>query len=131
MQTATASDLNFDNFVAFNSDNAAYVKEAFSDSLATLFPSCVHITCLAHIINLLGDAFKKSFHEVTTFVKNMNAIFLACWGSKRQDIQDSCVRGMPLKSNDAAQSDRNQATINKKKNFSIKKKLLVALVFFN
>ena len=84
MQTATASDLNFDNFVAFNSDNAAYVKEAFSDSLATLFPSCVHITCLAHIINLLGDAFKKSFHEVTTFVKNMNAIFLACWGSKRQ-----------------------------------------------
>ncbi|GFN81269.1 CGG triplet repeat-binding protein 1 [Plakobranchus ocellatus] len=57
-------------------DNASYImRKAYTAVFKGLFPNSVHITCLAHIMNLLGEAFKQPFKQVNQFIKNMNAIF--------------------------------------------------------
>ncbi|GFO20663.1 CGG triplet repeat-binding protein 1 [Plakobranchus ocellatus] len=65
----------FDMVIAVNTDNASYMRKAYTAVFKGLFPNSVHITCLAHIMNLLGEAFKQPFKQVNQFIKNMNAIF--------------------------------------------------------
>ena len=66
---------SFKDVMVINTDNASYMKKAFNSALQTIFPNAVHITCLAHIMNLLGEEFRKPFKEVNKFVKDMNAMF--------------------------------------------------------
>jgi len=46
----TLSNLNvdFNDVLAFISDNAAYMKKCFTDRLKGILPNTVHITCWAH-----------------------------------------------------------------------------------
>ncbi|GFO09057.1 CGG triplet repeat-binding protein 1 [Plakobranchus ocellatus] len=55
-------------------DNAAYIK-AFNEILKGLMPNATHITCMARIMSLVGEAFRKPFNRTNKFVKAANAIF--------------------------------------------------------
>lgn len=49
--------MHFNDVVAFVTDNAAYMKKCFRDSLRGILPNAVHVTCWAHILSLVGDEF--------------------------------------------------------------------------
>ncbi|KAI4829744.1 hypothetical protein KUCAC02_001417 [Chaenocephalus aceratus] len=48
-----------EDVIVFDTDNAAYMKKAFKSALQALYPKSLHITCMAHIMNLIGNAFRK------------------------------------------------------------------------
>lgn len=64
----------FDSISVFDTDNAAYCLKAVQ-TLKQLCPNAVHITCLAHIMNLIGQAFKSPFQLITSFVVYFSRIF--------------------------------------------------------
>lgn len=72
-QTVANLGISFDDVVVINTDAAAYMCKAFRDVFKALFPNCVHITCLAHFMNLIGGAFRKPFVQVNEFVRSFNA----------------------------------------------------------
>jgi hypothetical protein len=65
VQSIQSYEIGFENVVVFDTDNAtdnaAYVKKAFETVLSGPFPNSVHCTCLANIINLVGESFRKPF----------------------------------------------------------------------
>lgn len=52
-------DIEANNVISYNTDNAAYMLKAFRTILTYLFPNAVHITCLSHICNLIGDSLRN------------------------------------------------------------------------
>lgn len=56
--------------ISFDTDNAAYMVKAYKTALKALSPNSIHVTCLTHIMNLTGKAFRKTLwggehlHEV-------------------------------------------------------------------
>lgn len=66
----------------FISDNVAYMKKAFCDSLSCLFPFCICITYHSHIVNLVASDFKKGFKEKTKFGKCFPNLFFVYGGRK-------------------------------------------------
>lgn len=59
LKTVHEYRIDYDDVCIFNSDNVAYTKKVFCDSLSCLFPFCIHITCRSHIVNLV-----KCFHSL-------------------------------------------------------------------
>ena len=59
-------EIPFDRVRAVVSDSAAYSKQIQTP----LFPKSTHVLCLAHIVNLAFDVFKKSsdFQHVSTLI---------------------------------------------------------------
>ena len=47
-----------------STDNGSY-----SDVLQVLFSNAIHVTCLVHSVNLIGDAFKAPPAEVNSFAR--------------------------------------------------------------
>jgi len=41
--------------------------KAFRDTLSVIFPNCIHMTCMAHLMNLVCEAFRKPFGDVHKF----------------------------------------------------------------
>ena len=92
VQTANDYGIDYDSVLVFNSDNVAYMKKAFSEALSCIFPNCVHVTCLSHIVNLVASDFKKKFKDVTEFVKCFRNLFFVSGGRKsrfRNFLQDA------------------------------------------
>lgn len=82
VKTVNEYNIDYDDVLVFNSDNVAYMKKAFNETLSCLFSSCVHITCNSHIINLVASDFKSGFKEVTEFVKCFRNLFFVPSGRK-------------------------------------------------
>ena len=76
VHTVTDYGIAFDDVRVFSSDNVAYMKKAFCETLSCIYPHCVHITCHSHIVNLVASDFKKSFKEATEFVKCFRNLFI-------------------------------------------------------
>lgn len=68
-------EIGFENVVVFDTDNAAYMKKDFGSVRSGLFPNSVHCTCLAHIINLVGESFRIPFCQFPIRRKNAFALF--------------------------------------------------------
>ncbi len=77
-------EIKSENVISFNTDNAAYMLKAFNTVLTNLFANSVHITCLSHICNLIGDTFKKPFDEVNSFLLYMTRVFYMAGSRKRR-----------------------------------------------
>lgn len=75
--TKTIADYGFDfnNVLAFVTDNASYMKKCFNDILKGLLPNCVHVTCFAHICALLGECWRKTFKTVDDLVRIIKKLF--------------------------------------------------------
>ncbi len=70
-------NIPYQNIILFISDNASYMKLAYSH-LSPLLPKMKHNCCLAHILNLIGETwidFQK-FELVDKLVTNFKAIFV-------------------------------------------------------
>jgi hypothetical protein len=92
VKTLQEYNINNDNVIVFNTDNAAYMLKAYSDCLSVLYPNVVHITCLAHIMNLVGEAFRKPFTALNEFIRTFSAVFFRAGARKRRylDYLVSC-----------------------------------------
>ena len=71
----------------FDTDNAEYTQKAYTSVLKALFPNSIHIGCLAHIQNLVGEAFRKPFDHVNTFMRAMNNMFFHAGARKFRYLQ--------------------------------------------
>ena len=74
-KTVQDYNISFDNVWIVDTDNAAYMKKCFNTILSGLFQNAVHITCLAHIMNIIGESFRKPFVEINAYVRAFNAQF--------------------------------------------------------
>lgn len=82
VKTLQHYDIANENVIVFNTDNAAYMLKAFSDCLSVLYPNAIHITCLAHIMNLVEESFKKPFTALNHFIQSFSAVFFRA-GTRR------------------------------------------------
>lgn len=64
-----------EDVIVFNTDNAAYMKKAYTAALKSLFPNSVHVTCMAHIMNLVGSAFQRPFDQLNSFMLSFSQMF--------------------------------------------------------
>jgi len=82
VRTVNEYEIDFDSVRVSNSDNVAYMKKAFNDTLSCLFPLAVHITCNSHIVNLVASDFKKYVKELNEFLKCFRNLFFVPSGRK-------------------------------------------------
>uniref|UniRef100_A0A8D0L3M5 CGG triplet repeat-binding protein 1 n=1 Tax=Sphenodon punctatus TaxID=8508 RepID=A0A8D0L3M5_SPHPU len=61
-------NIAFENVYFFTTDNAAYMKKAFSAGLKVLLPNCIHITRLTHVLDLIMGQLQSPFQLTTTFM---------------------------------------------------------------
>ena len=66
--------ISFDNIKAFVSDNASYLLAAYR-SLSEFWPNSTHVTCFAHILNLVGGVTRTTLNDLDSFVASIKAIF--------------------------------------------------------
>ena len=76
--------IDFNNISVFDTDNAAYYLKAVQNLRAVCL-NAVHITCLAHVMNLVGHAFKSPFSLVMSFVTYFSRIY-SMLGQEKDDI---------------------------------------------
>uniref|UniRef100_H3AMW5 DUF659 domain-containing protein n=1 Tax=Latimeria chalumnae TaxID=7897 RepID=H3AMW5_LATCH len=83
--TNTLQEFNIqnENVVIFNTDNATYMVAAYNTALKVLFPNALHITCMAHIMNLVGESFQKSFKQLSDFILYFSHMFYMAGSRKR------------------------------------------------
>lgn len=81
---SNALDLN--DAWAVVTDNAAYCLKAYREVLKGVMPNSVHVTCLCHIINLVGETWQhyKYFSDATTLVTWMRSVFFKKPARKRR-----------------------------------------------
>jgi len=75
IRTVTDYGLDFNSIRIFCTDNAAYMLKSYKDTLSVVFPNCIHITCFAHIMNLVCEAFRQPFKDVHKFGIKFKNIF--------------------------------------------------------
>lgn len=76
-----------EDVIVFNTDNAAYMKKAYTAALKSLFPNSVHVTCMAHIMNLVGSAFRRPFDQLNSFMLSFSQMFFHAGSRKRRYLQ--------------------------------------------
>ena len=85
MQTLSKYNVDFNKVSAFTTDNASYMSKAYG-ILKGLLPYCVHITCNAHIMSLVGEIWRKHFPKVDRLVACFKTAFSHCASRKRSYI---------------------------------------------
>jgi len=55
INTINSYNISFDNIIFYISDNASYMKKAFTSILSPLISQLFHNTCFAHIYNLVRE----------------------------------------------------------------------------
>src|SRR6185369_14399787 len=76
MSVLNSYNISYSNVIFFISDNASYMKLAYS-FLSPFLPNMFHNCCLTHIFSLVGECwinFKK-FELVDFFVANFKSLF--------------------------------------------------------
>ena len=68
-------NINFDDVWAFVTDSASYMKKAFNTILHGLFPNSRHITCLAHLLNLVLEVFPDTFEDLNRVCALVKRVF--------------------------------------------------------
>ncbi|CAM4444730.1 unnamed protein product [Leuciscus chuanchicus] len=76
-----------EDVIVFDTDNAAYMKKAYTAALQSLFPNSLHVTCMAHIMNLIGDAFRRPFDQLNAFMLSFSQMFYHAGSQKRRYLQ--------------------------------------------
>ncbi|GBC47780.2 hypothetical protein GLOIN_2v1761146 [Rhizophagus irregularis DAOM 181602=DAOM 197198] len=78
IQTLVQWGISFDLPQLIASDSAAYMKKCYRDVLKPLMPQLVHLPCLAHILNLIGEAWVSInyFQVVHQLLANIKQTFV-------------------------------------------------------
>uniref|UniRef100_H3AE97 DUF659 domain-containing protein n=1 Tax=Latimeria chalumnae TaxID=7897 RepID=H3AE97_LATCH len=101
-ETLDKFEVHFDRITAVVSDNVTYMKKAGEWSMKPLFLNAVHVTCVAHLLNLVGDVWRKKFVKVNVLVVVKRA-FIACPACKarfRMHLEEKgrspCIPPIPV-----------------------------------
>ncbi|KAI7790722.1 hypothetical protein IRJ41_005008 [Triplophysa rosa] len=80
------NNLDLNDVWALVTDNASYCLKAFKEVLKGVMPNSVHVTCLCHVINLVGETWRhyKYFTEVALLVTWMRSVFFKKPARKRR-----------------------------------------------
>ncbi|RHZ57261.1 hypothetical protein Glove_391g13 [Diversispora epigaea] len=70
----------FDLPLLIASDLAAYMKKCYRDVLKSIMPQLIHLPCLAHILNLIGEAWASinHFQIVHQLLADIKQTFVFC-----------------------------------------------------
>ncbi len=74
-----SNNANFNDVWAFVTDSASYMKKAYKTILHGLFPNANHVTCLAHLLQLVQ--FPDTFEELNRMCALVKRVF--CQSPKR------------------------------------------------
>lgn len=88
--------INNEDVIVFDTDNAAYMKKAFATALQALYSNSLHITCMAHIMNLISNAFHKPFVQLNSFMMSFSQMFSNA-GSRKRRYLCFMTNGLPRK----------------------------------
>uniref|UniRef100_H3A7Z0 HAT C-terminal dimerisation domain-containing protein n=1 Tax=Latimeria chalumnae TaxID=7897 RepID=H3A7Z0_LATCH len=80
LETLQKFDVPYTKVYGFVTDNAMYYEK----SLKHVFLNGVHVTCSAHLLNLLGDIWRENFDRVTDLVFAVKKAFTATPARKAQ-----------------------------------------------
>ena len=69
-------NIKYEDIYTFASDNVAYMKKCFSEILKPLFKNCRHVTCVAHILALIGECWRNNLKDLDSFIGMIKQIFL-------------------------------------------------------
>jgi len=86
VKTLQFYSIEFCDVIVFDTDNAGYVY-TYRAVLSPLFPCSVHITCLVHIMNLVGECFRSPFVQVNEFVRAFSQMFYMAGARKGRYLQ--------------------------------------------
>lgn len=76
--------VDFNNVWAIVSDGASYMKKAFSDIFKGLFPNSTHVTCFAHLLNLILQIFPEVFEDMNKLCALVKRVFCQSPQRRRQ-----------------------------------------------
>ncbi|RXN06484.1 CGG triplet repeat-binding 1 [Labeo rohita] len=76
------NNINFNDVWAFVTDSASYMKKAYNTILHGLFPNASHVTCLAHLLQLVLEVFPDKFEELNRMCALVKWVF--CQSPKRR-----------------------------------------------
>jgi len=98
VNTINSYNIPFDNLIFYISDNAAYMKKAYTDILSPLIPNLLHNTCLAHSYNLVGETWVEyeNFKLLDLVVKNIKASFVYSTARKRRWREHLALKSISL-----------------------------------
>jgi len=68
IKCVTSCKIDFEDKVAFLPHNVTYMRKCFKDILKALFKNCCPVTCVAHILALVGDCWRINLKEVDSFI---------------------------------------------------------------
>ncbi|XP_019372800.1 PREDICTED: uncharacterized protein LOC109297480 isoform X1 [Gavialis gangeticus] len=63
-----------ERILAFVTDGASYMANAWNAVLCNLWSNCVHIRCYAHVVALAGNTWRDTFKQVDRFVALMKTL---------------------------------------------------------
>jgi hypothetical protein len=61
LKSVSNFEISYEDVYPFASDNVSYMKKCISEILKTLFRYCRHVTCVAHILALVGECWRQNF----------------------------------------------------------------------
>lgn len=79
-------NINFSDVWAFVTDSASYMKKAFNTMLHGLFPNSIHVTCLAHLLNLVLQVFPDTFEDLNRVCALVKRVFCKA-PQRRQELR--------------------------------------------
>ena len=88
-------EIPFSKISAFVTDNAGYMHKAWNRSLKGTLLNAVHVTCVAHLLNLLCEVWQKEFEAVNQLVVAVKRGFSACPSRKARFRQYLHSQGSP------------------------------------
>jgi hypothetical protein len=97
IQTLAKYNVDFNKVSGFVTDNASYMTKAMAN-LKCLLPNCIHMTCNAHILSLVGETWRKNFNKVDRLVACFKSIFVHC-SSRKQRYKQYIAERMNVDSN--------------------------------
>jgi hypothetical protein len=80
-------DVQYENVVGMVTDGAQYKKACFRDVIKPACVNCVHLICIAHCLNLVGEVLRKNVPRLDDFVAKMKTAFRLSAAKRRVYIQ--------------------------------------------
>lgn len=87
LRTLTLMDINFEQMLGLISDGAAYMKKCWREVLKPVCVNSVHVVCMAHSLNLVGETVRTNAPDVDRFVANMKTAFRLSAAKKEMYVQ--------------------------------------------
>lgn len=91
LRCLTLFGVDFDRVIGFVTDGARYMKACYRDVIHPVCGNCVHVVCIAHSLNLVGEIVRTETPQVDLFVANMKSAFRLS-GAKRLVYIDHLTR---------------------------------------